>query len=92
MATEMIDVLNTATGAKGRIAKKFFDHPAFNPGGKILVEVKPGTKPYASKTYKAQTPEQFKEKHPERVVQRGRKNQTENPEPSDVEAPKEDEE
>jgi len=36
MATEMIDVLNTATGAKGRIAKKFFDHPAFNPVARFL--------------------------------------------------------
>lgn len=67
MAEMDVNVLNTKTGKVGRIPRRLFEHPRFNPDG-FLVEVAPGTKPYAEGLYRATDPETFKEQHPNKVV------------------------
>lgn len=75
MSTEMVDFIDTGSGQTGRMPKRLFGKKAFTPEDRILVE--PGTKPV--------TPEIFAKNHPDKVVKRGRKSDTENEEAAPVE-------
>ena len=67
MNDSFVNVLNTKTGKTGRMPRRLFEHPVFNRDG-ILVEVKPGTKPYNEVLYREQDPETFVKQHPDKVV------------------------
>lgn len=47
---DLVNVLNPERGTVGKISRRLFEHPVFNPG--TLVEVEEGTKPYAPELYK----------------------------------------
>lgn len=52
MKNEMVEVLNTETGERGRIRRRLFESPVFNGSG-ILVEVEADQKPYLPEMYKS---------------------------------------
>lgn len=52
MKNEMVEVLNTETGERGRIRRRLFESPVFNRNG-ILVEVEANQKPYLPEMYKS---------------------------------------
>lgn len=57
MSSAYVEVLNLETGKRGRIRRKLFDSPVFNPG--ILEEVDASQKPYSPLTFKSRyTPEE----------------------------------
>lgn len=64
MSNEFVDVLNTDTGARGRIRRNLFESGVFNPDG-LLVEVDPTQKPYVAELYKSKRGE--KQETPEDV-------------------------
>lgn len=51
MKNEMVEVLNTQTGERGRIRRRLFESPVYNGNG-ILVEVEAGQKPYLPEMFK----------------------------------------
>lgn len=65
MATELVTVLNPATGQVGEISRRLFRIPSI---GGSLVEVEPGTKSYDPDLYAPKTPEEFIEARPKKVV------------------------
>ncbi len=67
MTNDTVRVLNTVTGAEGRIARHLFEHPVF---GAKLVELVPGAKSFVPETFHAQDPEVFEESHEDKVVPR----------------------
>ena len=75
MTTHMTHVIDVNSGEVRDIPTWQFKHRIFNPG--IYVEATADAKPYVQELYKPKTVEQFEEIHPEKVVRRGRKNQSE---------------
>ena len=51
MDNDIVEVLNTETGARGRISRRWFENEAINNG--ILVEVDADQKPYVAELYKS---------------------------------------
>ena len=74
MDTTMVTFIDTGSGETGQMPKRLFGKKAFTPADRILVE--PGTKPFVPELFKSQTPETFEKNHPDKVVKRGRKSET----------------
>ena len=72
--SEVVNILNTATGKTGQIRRTLFNNDFFNPivdtktGARNLVEVKDGTKPFIPETYKPSDSVKFAEVHPDKVA------------------------
>lgn len=60
-----VRVMNTITGQIQTIRASLARHPVF---GEALVEVNDDVKPYAAALHVAQSPEDFTETHPDKVV------------------------
>lgn len=71
MTIETVRVINTITGAEGKIARHIFENPVF---GAVLVELTPDAKKFVPELYQPQTPEVFEDRHEDKVVSRRRKN------------------
>lgn len=51
ITNDYVEVLNLATGARGKVLRHIFENPSLNPG--ILEEVEAGTKPFVPELYKS---------------------------------------
>ena len=40
--SDTVNAMNTLTGKVGKVSRRIFEHPVFNPG--TLIEIKPGVK------------------------------------------------
>lgn len=65
MATELVHVLNPATGKVGELSRRLFRIPSI---GGNLVEVPAGTKDYDPEFYKPKSKDSFVATHPEKTV------------------------
>lgn len=65
--SDYITVRSTETGEVFPIRKRLFNSKFFNNG--TLIEAKEGDKSFLPETYKAKTPEEFAEVHPDKVVE-----------------------
>ena len=74
MATHMTHVIDVKSGEVRDIPTWQFKHRIFNPG--IYVEASADAKPYVQELYKPKSADEFEEIHPEKVVRRGRKQET----------------